>query len=112
MLRHYPFHKVRKELSLNTKQFRERAEAAGVFNQHSPKKNKASQHSPRSKKAFLELSAGDLAKTLPLSNTIETFKSKEQICRIVFEGSDGSRLILNLPMDWNQIQSICANFIR
>ena len=111
MLEHYPFHQVRKELNLNAKQFQERANAKGK-----PTKQKATcktvKQNHRSKKAFLEVSAADLTKAIPLSTTDDSPTTLQTTCRLVFERNDGSRLSLNLPVEWNHIQSICSSFLR
>jgi hypothetical protein len=107
MLEHYPFHQVRKELNLNAKQFQERANAKGKTTKQ--KANcKTVKPNYRSKKAFLEVSAADLTKAIPLSKADDSSTT----CRLVFERNDGSRLSLNLPVEWNHIQSICSSFLR
>src|SRR5436305_607252 len=103
MLDYYPFHKVRKELNLNTKQLKKRAEASGKSTQRQTNAHKAVQQNRRSKQTFLKVSAGDLINTLPFSKNAQQPNSSEQTCRIVFEWADGSRLSLSLPVEWNLI---------
>ncbi len=112
LLAYYPFHKVRKELNLNTKQLRQRAEVQGKLMPSRSTVKKVAQQISRSKPAFLEMTAADLAKTLPLSNNHQLINGSEQTCRIVFERADGSRLSLSLPVELNLIQSICNGFIK
>jgi hypothetical protein len=102
MLDYYPITKVSRELKLNLKQLKKRSKHNG----------KVERQNHKSKKAFLEVSAGDLVKTLPLSQNAEVSNASETTCRIVFERSDGSRLSLSLPLECNLIESICFNFLR
>ena len=56
----YPFHKVRKELNLNTKQMKMRAKANGKSIPRRSNVRKAAQQNSKAKPAFLELSADSL----------------------------------------------------
>ena len=113
LLEHYPFHKVRKELNLNTTQLKKRVEAKGITTtQRQTQKHNAAPHSRSSNQAFLKVSACDLINSLPSANTDQLPKAIEQTCRIVFERADGSRLSLSLPVELNLIQSICDGFIK
>jgi hypothetical protein len=111
LLDYYPFHKVRHELKLNTKQLQERAEVSGK-----PLKqlrySKAAEYQSTPKPAFVELSASALTKTELLSNNGEMPKDKNSSCRIVMQRVDGSRLTMSLPVELNLIQSICQGFIK
>lgn len=110
LLDYYPFHTVRHELKLNTKQLQERAEASGKLLKEL-RYRKTAQHQSKAKPAFLELSASVLTKTELMSNNGEKGNGA-QICRIVMQRGDGSRLTLNLPVELNLIQSICQGFIK
>lgn len=112
LLDFYPFHKVCKELNLNTKQLKKRVEANSTSIQRQPNANKAAQQNRSRKQTFLKVSAGDLINSLPISNTAQLPNGAEPICRIVFERADGSRLSLSLPVELNLIQSICNGFIK
>jgi len=110
----YPFHKVCKELSLNSKQLKKRAEVIGKPIPHRPKANKAkaAQQNSKPKQAFLEFAAGDLINRLPVSDGHHQKNGSEQTCRIMIERADGNRLSLHLPIEWSLIQSICNGFIK
>ncbi|MCI0614122.1 hypothetical protein L0244_14140 [bacterium] len=112
LLDFYPFHKVCRELNLNTKQLKKRAEKSGKSTQRQPTAHKAAQQNHRSKQTFLKVSAGDLVNSLPISNTVQLPNGSEQTCRIVFERADGSRLSLSLPVELNLIQSICNGLVK
>lgn len=101
LLDYYPVTKVCRELKLNLKQLQKRSKSNG----------KVVRQGRKTRKAFLEVSAGDLSKVLPLSNNAQLSNGSDKTCRIVFERSDGSRLSLNLPVECNLIQSICNNFL-
>jgi hypothetical protein len=109
LLDYYPFHKVRKELNLNTKQFKERANTNGKV---AKQRLSGSTAKPNfsAPPAFLEIAANSLTKALPLSNNAELSQASGQTCRVIFERADGSRLSLHLPVEWQQIQAICRNF--
>ncbi|MEW6738260.1 MAG: hypothetical protein AB1489_43705 [Acidobacteriota bacterium] len=98
LLDYYPFHKVRNELNLNTKQIQQRAEASGKPLKQRRYKT-ALPHS-KTKGAFLELSASALTNTQLLSNNGE-MANGEKLCRIVMQRVDGSRLTLSLPVELN-----------
>lgn len=62
---------------------------------------------------FLEVAASELAKTvaaitLPSEATI--LPQSGENCRVIFERTDGSRLIVQLPM--SKIETICHGFLR
>jgi hypothetical protein len=64
---------------------------------------------------FLEFAASELAKspaatTLPAEAII--LSQSREACRVIFERTDGSRLIVQLPMDWSKIETICNDFLR
>jgi hypothetical protein len=111
LLDYYPFHKVRHELKLNTKQLQERAEVSGK-----PLKqrrySKAIQYQSTPNPAFVELSASALANTKLLSNNDKMANGTPLPCQIVMQRVDGSRLTLNLPAEMSLIQSICQSFIK
>ena len=111
MLEYYPFHKIRNELDLNTRQFQNRAKVIGKLSKKRSN-GKIAKRNHRSKKAFLEVSAANLTKAIPLSKSNDTSANLQSTCRLVFERNDGSRFSINLPVEWNQIQSICNNFLR
>jgi hypothetical protein len=102
LLDYYTVNKVSRALKLNSEQLQKRSKSNGNLVKQRRK----------SKGAFLQVQAGDLVKTLPLSNSIELPTTNEQTCRIVFERADGSRLSLSLPVELNLIQSICNGFIK
>jgi hypothetical protein len=110
MLDYYPFQKVRKELNLNSRQLQNRAMTSGKLSKQRSN-GKIAKRNHRANRAFLEVSAADLTNSIPLSNN-ETAATVQSTCRIVFERNDGSRLSMNLPVEWNHIQSICSNFLR
>lgn len=64
---------------------------------------------------FIELAASELAKSLAATTlpaeAIILSQSRES-CRVIFERTDGSRLIVQLPMDWSKIETICNGFLR
>ncbi len=108
----YPFHKIRKELNLNSKQLKQRAEAKGKAPQRRPTASKGVQEIEKAKPTFLTVSAENLINREPISTTPQLPNGSEKICRIVFERADGSRLSLSLPVELNLIQSICNGFIK
>jgi len=111
LLDYYPFHKVRKELKLNAGRLLQRAKAQGKAVKLRSN-NKAAKPSYRSKSAFLEMTVGSLADAAPSSTDNQITQGSDQSCRIVFERSDGSRLSLNLPVEWSHIESICSGFLK
>ena len=102
LLDYYSVNKISRELRLNPKQLQERSKSTG----------KIARRPRKSKKAFLEVTTGALVKTLPSSKSVEITNASETSCRIVLERADGSRLSLNLPVNWAAIESICSNFSR
>jgi hypothetical protein len=115
LLDYYPFYRVCKELNLNAKQLRDRAEVSGKSAHKRSKDkraNKPSRQHYSSEPEFLVMTAGDLANNLPLSNNTSLANGSNNSCRIVLERVDGSRLSLNLPLQWQHIQSICASFFK
>jgi hypothetical protein len=102
LLDYYSVNKISRELRLSPNQLQKRSKSRG----------KVGRQPRKSKRAFLEVRAGDLVKTIPLSKSIEITNGTETTCRIVLERADGSRLSLNLPVNWTAIESICSNFSR
>ena len=104
LLDHYPFNVVWRELRLKPEYLKRRA---GLV-----KDNEA----PRRKKAakFLALSAGELTAINNGANKNVTALSVNHgvECRLVIERVDGSRLTLNLPVEWSRIEALCSGFLR
>lgn len=99
LLDHYPFDVVWRELRVKPNYLRKRATAAkGLPPQPVAKKPK-----------FLALTARDLRAIN--SDPGENVTSRSD-CRLVIERGDGSRLTLNLPIDWLRIHELCTSFLR
>lgn len=105
LLKHYPIGIVQRELCLNLNQLKQRA---GQLDKH-----------PLSKPQFLEIKAADIAEISGLPHAANNRAQigslstvTEQVCRIVFERSDGSRLTISLPASANIIPAICANLVK
>lgn len=109
LLDYYPFHKVREELKLNSKQLQNRAQSMGKITKHQIYKKSSSS---KVKKAFLSLTAKDLIKANQSLYTNNEESSNDTDCRMILERADGSKLTLNLPINWTAVESICNNFWR
>ncbi len=104
LLDHYPFQKVWQQLRIKPTYLKRRA-GFGKGNER-PTQEKASQ--------FLTLSSSQLTEIKPQTNKkiAPASINKSMECRLVIERSDGSRLQLNLPMDWPGIEALCSSFLK
>lgn len=102
LLEHYPFNVVWRELRLKAEYLRYRAEAAKGKGPHPVEK----------KKKFLELRGSELTAINNSASKNVAALSPTAECRLVIERCDGSRLTLNLPVDWSRIETMCASFLR
>ena len=105
LLDHYPFKQVWQELRLKPEYLKRRAGLA---------KNKSAPAIERTPK-FLTLKASELTALNNGANKNIAAQSpinQRSECRLVIERVDGSRLTLNLPIDWARIEGLCANFLR
>lgn len=112
LLSDYPINVVWRELQLKPEYLKMKA---GLTIRHTKSKNK----SPK----FLSLNPNELT---AINNSVNkgVNKSSSQIintaslhhqsgeCRLIIERADGSRLQLNLPIDWLHIEALCTNFLR
>ena len=102
LLDHYPFDVVWRELRLKPDYLRKRAKSV-----------KGSPTQPVEKKPnFLALTPRDLRAIKNGTNKNVTSLSATAECRLVIERVDGSRLTLNLPVDWSRIEALYASFLR
>ena len=101
LLEYYPFKVVVRELRLKPNYLRKRA--AAVKGRPAP---------PLKQANFLTVTASqlDAIKDGRSNNSISSTTTAG--CRLVIEREDGSRLTLNLPVDWSRIEALCANFLR
>lgn len=107
LLKAHPFTKVCRTLKLDPKQFRKRLNSSGngisTQRQQSP--------SP----SFLELSDHELSKSIRIAQQPPdqpTIALSSPVCRVTIERVDGSKISLTLPMDWMNIQMLCASFLQ
>jgi hypothetical protein len=103
LLEHYPFRQVWQELRLKPEYLKLRAgltsKERAIVKKKSPK--------------FLTLKASELNAINNGANTTAPSSAKQTSeCRLVIERVDGSRLTLNLPIDWSRIEELCADFLR
>jgi hypothetical protein len=102
LLEHYPFRVVCRELRLKPDYLRRRAAAKGV-----------SVAAKKPKPQFLTLTSSELKaikNNAGVALASATDSGKE--CRLIIERNDGSRLTLNLPIDWPHIEVLCGNFLK
>jgi hypothetical protein len=111
LLDHYSFDVVRRELRLKPDYLRKRAEAAKGGPTQSVQK----------KPGFLKLTGHELtAIKNGVSKNVAVLSPNQARaeCRLVIERSDGSRLLLNLPVDgfsqtdWPRIEGLFSSFLR
>ena len=105
LLDHYPFRVVCRELRLKADYLRQRAKAAKGESAQAVKK----------KPEFLAITGRELrAIKNGASKNVAAFSTNQSLteCRLVIERSDGSRLQLNLPVDWPHIEALCVGFLR
>lgn len=107
LLKDYPIAMVKKQLCLNLEQLKKRAANGGLG------------QAALSKQQFLEIKPGEIAKICPQPHCFNNrgrldsaTTATEGICRIAFEGSDGSRLSISLPADAQIIPTICAHLMK
>lgn len=106
LLDYYPFHKIRKELNLNTKQLQKVVAAAKY--EATPSEKLAENTIPTSKSIILETTEDQiLTHNLTLSTQQEFVAHTPQICQITLERRDGTRLSLSLPLDWRYLPTLC-----
>ena len=106
LLEHYPFRVVYRELRLKPEYLRRRAAAAkGIA-------VAAIKNKPKPK--FLTLSSNELTaiKNEAGAATMPSAPATGAQCRLIVERGDGSRLQLNLPIDWPRIEALCCSFLR
>src|SRR5438132_559896 len=101
LLDHYPFNVVCRELRLKPDYLRKYAESAKGEPIGSDQK----------KPNFLALTGRELS---AISNATDgaalSPTPAAAACRVVIERGDGSRLLLNLPVDWRGIEKLCSSF--
>ena len=104
LLEHYPFGEVWRELRVKPEYLRRRAETA---------KGKPVQPVEKKKK-FLALTGSELSAIKDGASKQMAALSANQAaeCRLIIDRCDGSRLTLNLPIDWSRIETMCASFLR
>ena len=109
LLDHYPFREVWRELRVKPEYLKRRAELAkGRPTQPVEKKIEK-------KKKFLALTACELTAInnggkKNVADPLPTQAIDE--CRLVIERVDGSRLTVNVPIDWSRIEAMCSSFLR
>ena len=104
LLEHYPFQVVWRELRLKPEYLKRRA---GVVKGNKlPKREKSAK--------FLTLTSSKLTEIKNETNKQITSPSINQTseCRLVIERVDGSRLQLNLPIDWSHIETLLSSFLK
>lgn len=106
LLDDYPFHVVWRELRLKPEYLKQRA---GLLTD-----NKLPRRGRAKTTKFLTLTSSELTEIKPQTNQQITHNSVNQVleCRLVIERVDGSRLQMNLPMDWVRIEALCSQFLR
>jgi hypothetical protein len=106
LLEHYPLRVVCRELHLKPDYLRRRS-AANKGIAVPAIKNK-------SKSQFLTLTSSELTaiKNEVGAASVPSVQSINSQCRLIIERSDGSRLTLNLPIDWPRIETLCSSFLR
>jgi hypothetical protein len=102
LLDHYPFQAVWRELRLKPEYLKRRAGMAK--DNEAPKRER----SPK----FLTLTSSELAEIKNDRNKKIAAQSVAAQCRLVIDRGDGSRLELNLPVDWPRIEALCSSFLR
>ena len=104
LLDHYPFQVVWRELRLKPEYLKRRAGL--VKDNEVPKRER----SPK----FLALTSSELTEIKNAANKKIALPSVNQAleCRLAIERGDGSRLQLNLPIDWPRIEALCSSFLR
>ena len=103
LLKDYPINIVCEELAISAEQLRNWQGTNG--SKANVKKVSVSPSEP-----FLELKASQLSAVKTTPNIAAAASRAE--CRIVIERVDGSRLSVNLPADWEQLEAFCTNFLR
>ena len=107
LLAHYPFKVVWRELRLKPEYLKRRAGLA--------KGREVARREQTPK--FLTLTSSELAEIKNDSNkkiapaSVASVKPALE-CRLVIERGDGSRLQLNLPVDWSRIEALCSSFLK
>jgi hypothetical protein len=104
LLEHYPFREVWRELRVKPEYLRRRAEEAKGI---AAKPVEISPH-------FLTVTGRELTadKDEAREKVAGILPNQASECRLVLERCDGSRLTLNLPIDWAHIETMCASFLR
>lgn len=104
LLDHYPFKVVWRELRLKPEYLKRHAGLA---------KDRAAPTREKSP-TFLALTTGELRAIKNGTNKkIAALSVNHGVeCRLVIERVDGSRLLLNLPVEWSCIEALCASFLR
>lgn len=104
LLDHYPFQLVWRELRLKPEYLKRRA---GIGkDKEAPRREKSPKFLTLTSSELTEIKNDTNKKLVPpaVNETVE--------CRLVIERSDGSRLQLNVPIDWPGIESFCRSFLR
>jgi hypothetical protein len=115
LLDYYPIKIVCRELRLNPTRLQKYRQGLSEV-QPTESKN-------RKKEQFLELSPNSLisakskdTQSLPSHQTEQASEAivgaGDQVCRLVLEKKDSSRLTISLPLDWSRIEALCANLLR
>jgi hypothetical protein len=100
LLKDHSLYKVSHALKLNPKQLEQRS------NLTKPVNRKQSQ-------PFLEVSAKELSSSFSqIKNSEIPVTTPAQLCQLIFERADGSRLTLKLPAEISLIESICQSLLR
>lgn len=101
LLDHYPFDVVVRELRVKPDYLRKHAAAV-----------KAVPGQPFKKAHFLAVTADQLKAIKDGSSNNDSSRSASAECRLVIERGDGSRLTLNIQVDWSHIEALCNSFLR
>ena len=102
LLDHYPFNQVWQELRLKREYLQQRAAVAKGRRAVPIKKN------PK----FLTLTEHQLTTINNGASKNDAALNQAAQCRLVIERCDGSRLTLNLPVEWSRIEALCGSFLR
>jgi hypothetical protein len=104
LLDYYPLKIVSQELRLSPKDLRKHRQGIRPLLQQS---------TPNIVGQFLEVSADTLITGDNLTKSPPTLTSATSaVCQLVIEKKDGHRLTISLPLEWNRIETLCANLLR
>jgi hypothetical protein len=104
LLDYYPLKIVSQELHLSPKDLRKHRQIIRPL----PQPAKASNAGQ-----FLEVNADTVkAANNCIKNPPTLISATPGVCQLLIEKKDGSRLTISLPLEWNRIESLCANLLR